>query len=162
MEQVGLSLHPDKTHIVYCKDGKRRGDHEHTSFTFLGYAFRARQARGKNGTYFSGFLPAMSPEALKAKGDEVRAMRIHRLVNLSLDDLARRLNPVVSGWMNYYGRFYRSVMHPLLQRINAYLRRWAGNKYRRLGNYRRFRTWWARLLDGQPSLFAHWRWIQGF
>ena len=162
MEEVGLSLHPDKTRIVYCKDGKRRGDHEHTSFTFLGYQFRARQARTKDDTYFTGFLPAMSPEALKAKGADLRAMRIHRLVNLSLDDLARRLNPVVAGWMTYYGRFYRSAMHPLLQRLNAYLRRWAGNKYRRLGNYRRFRRWWAGVLQRQHTLFAQWRWIQGF
>ena len=44
MQEVGLRLHPDKTRIVYCKDGKRRGDHEHTSFTFLGYTFRARKA----------------------------------------------------------------------------------------------------------------------
>ena len=49
MEQVGLRLHPAKTRIVYCKDGDRRGSHEHTSFTFLGFTFRARAARGKNG-----------------------------------------------------------------------------------------------------------------
>jgi RNA-directed DNA polymerase len=39
MEQVGLRLHPDKTRIVYCQDGRRRGSHEHTSFTFLGMSF---------------------------------------------------------------------------------------------------------------------------
>jgi RNA-directed DNA polymerase len=76
MEEVGLRLHPDKTRIVYCKDGRRRAEHEHTSFTFLGYAFRARGARGKNGRNFTGFLPAISPETLKAKGAELRRMRI--------------------------------------------------------------------------------------
>jgi RNA-directed DNA polymerase len=35
MAQVGLTLHPDKTRIVYCHDGRRRGSHEHTAFTFL-------------------------------------------------------------------------------------------------------------------------------
>ena len=59
MEEVGLRLHPDKTRVVYCKDGTRRGDHEHTSFTFLGFAFRAREARRKDGTYVTSFLPAM-------------------------------------------------------------------------------------------------------
>ena len=48
MAQVGLRLHPDKTKVVYCKDGSRRGSHEHTSFTFLGFTFRARKARGVN------------------------------------------------------------------------------------------------------------------
>jgi RNA-directed DNA polymerase len=160
MGEVGLRLHPDKTRIVYCKDGKRRGDHEHTSFTFLGFTFRARKAKGgRDGGYFVGFLPAMSTEALKAKGTELRAMRIHRRTDLTLDDLARWLNPIVAGWMNYYGRFYRSAMSPLLQHVSSYLRRWAGKKYRRLRTHNRFKRWWTGLVDRQPSLFAHWKWV---
>ena len=62
-------------------------------------------------------------------------MRIHRRTDLSLDDLARWLNPIVAGWMNYYGRFYRSALYPLLRRVSIYLRRWAGKKYRRLRTY---------------------------
>ena len=130
MEEVGLRLHPDKTQVVYCKDSNRRGEHEHTSFTFLGYAFRPREARSKHGVSFTSFLPAISPEALKAKGDRLREMRIHRRTDLTLDDLARWLNPIVAGWMHYYGRYYRSAMYPLLRRVNTYLRRWAGKKYR--------------------------------
>jgi RNA-directed DNA polymerase len=155
MREVGLELHPDKTRVVYCRDGKRRGEHEHTSFTFLGYAFRTRGARGKRGN-FTSFLPAISPEALKAKGVDLRAMRIHRRTDLSLDDLARWLNPIVAGWMHYYGRFYRSAMVPLLRRINTYLRRWAGKKYRRLRTHKRFMRWWAGLQHREPGLFAHW------
>src|SRR4051812_28950308 len=98
MHEVGLRLHPDKTRIVFCKVGRRRATHEHASFTFLGYAFRARGARTKDGRCFTGFLPAISPEALKAKGAELRAMRIHRRTDLSLDDLARWLNPILAGW----------------------------------------------------------------
>ena len=108
MEEVGLRLHPDKTRIVYCKDSNRRGDHEHTSFTFLGYAFRPREARSRDGVTFTSFLPAISPEALKAKSDRLREMRIPKRTDLTLDDLARWLNPIVAGWINYYGRFYRS------------------------------------------------------
>ncbi|MHB1444932.1 MAG: group II intron reverse transcriptase/maturase [Acidimicrobiales bacterium] len=162
MEEVGLKLHPDKTRIVYCKDGKRRGDHEHTSFTFLGFTFRAREAKGARGEYFNSFLPAMSPDALKAKSAELRSMRIHRRTDLTLDDLARWLNPIVAGWMNYYGRFYRSAMEPLLLRVNAYLRRWAGMKYRRLRTLKRFMRWWVGLIDRQPRLFAQWKWVRGY
>jgi len=161
MEEVGLRLHPDKTRIVYCKDGRRRGDHEHTSFTFLGFTFRPRRAQGgRDGGFFVGFLPAMSTEALKAKSAELRAMRIHRRTTHSLDDLARWLNPIVAGWMNYYGRFYRSAMNPLLLRVSAYLRRWAGKKYRRLRSFNRFKRWWIGLIERQPSLFAHWKWVR--
>ncbi len=80
----------------------------------------------------------MSPEALKAKSADLRNLRIQRRTDLTLDDLARWLNPIVAGWMNYYGRFYRSALHPLLRRINSYLRRWAGKKYRRLRTHKRF------------------------
>ncbi|MGZ6693814.1 MAG: hypothetical protein ACXVHQ_41330, partial [Solirubrobacteraceae bacterium] len=62
--------------------------------------------------------------------------------------------------MNYYGRFYRSVIYPLLRRINIYLRRWAGRKYRRLRTLTRFKRWWARVIDRAPDLFAHWQWIR--
>ena len=162
LQEVGLRLHPDKTRVVYCKDGKRRGEHEHISFTFLGFTFRPRKARNsRDGSYFTSFLPAMSTEALKSKSAELRAMRIHRRTNLSLDDLARWLNPIVVGWMNYYGRFYRTAMDPLLRRINTYLMRWAGKKYRRrLRARRRFWRWWTGLLDRQPGLFAHWKWVR--
>ena len=162
MEEVGLSLHPDKTRIVYCKDGKRRGSHEHTEFTFLGYTFRARKAKGARGRYFVSFLPAMSPDALKAKGAVLRSMRIHRRTDLTLFDLARWLNPIVGGWMNFYGRFYHSAMEPLLLRVNAYLRRWAGKKYRKLRTLRAFRAWWARLIQREPRLFVHWQWAHGW
>jgi RNA-directed DNA polymerase len=61
--------------------------------------------------------------------------------------------------MHYYGRFYRSAMAPLLQRVNTYLRRWAGKKYRRLRTYKRFKRWWRGLLERQPALFAQWKWV---
>ena len=162
MAEVGLRLHPDKTRIVYCKDSNRRGQHEHTSFTFLGYAFRPREARRKDGKKFVSFLPAISPEALKAKSDRLRELRIHRRTDLSLDDLAEWLNPIIAGWMNYYGRYYRAEMEPLLLRVNLYLRRWAGKKYTRLRTLQRFTRWWAGLLKREPGLFAHWRAVRSF
>jgi RNA-directed DNA polymerase len=87
MNEVGLRLHPDKTRIVYCKDSNRRGEHEHISFTFLGFAFRPREALGR-GVRFTSFLPAISPEALKAKHAWLRAMRIHMRTDLTVDGLA--------------------------------------------------------------------------
>ena len=71
MSEVGLRLHPDKTRIVYCKDGRRRGEHEHTSFTFLGFTFRPRRAKdGRDGSFFVGFLPAMSTEGSRPKAPD--------------------------------------------------------------------------------------------
>lgn len=163
MEEVGLRLHPDKTRIVYCKDDRRQGKHGHTSFTFLGYTFRQRQARNSTtGQLFRSFVPAMGTEAIKAKNTELRRMCIHHQTTLTLSDLAARLNPVVRGWMQYYGRYYRSAMQPLLQRINTYVRRWAWKKYRRLRTHTCFRAWWDRLLASVPLLFAQWKWVRAY
>jgi RNA-directed DNA polymerase len=162
MKEVGLRLNPDKTRIVYCKDSNRRGDHEHTGFTFLGYAFRPREARSKDGVTFTSFLPAISPEALKARCDRLREMRIPKRTDLTLDDLAGWLNPIVAGWIHYYGRYYRSGIDPLLQRVSSYLRQWAAKKYKRLRSAKRFDRWWTGLLGRQPGLFVHWRLVRNY
>jgi RNA-directed DNA polymerase len=162
LAEVGLRLHPDKTKIVYCKDDNRRGSYEHTSFTFLGFMFCRRTVRTRHGVLFTGFAPAISPAALKAISREVRHWRLHRRTRLDLGELAERINPIVRGWMNYYGRFYRSELHPLLKRINAYLVRWARKKYKRLASFKRVKRWWFGVVDRQPELFAHWRWTATF
>ena len=102
MGEVGLRLHPDKTRIVYCKDGKRRGDDQHTAFTFLGFTFRPRGARAKNGTMFVSFMPAISKDALNKIGREVRSWRLHHRTRQSFSELARWVNPIARGWMQYY------------------------------------------------------------
>jgi RNA-directed DNA polymerase len=164
MAEVGLELHPDKTRIVYCKDrNRRRKDCEHTSFTFLGYTFRARKAlTGDRGSMFAAFLPAVSKDKLKEMSAEVRSWRIHLRTATELDELATWINPVVRGWLTYYGRFYRTELDGLLRRINTYLVRWARRKYRRLRTYKKARRWWDGLTARQPRLFAHWAWITEF
>jgi group II intron reverse transcriptase/maturase len=159
---LGLELHPDKTRIVYCKDDKRRGDYPHTSFTFLGYTFQTRGAKSRDGRMVVGFLPAVSVVALAAMSGQVRRWRLHLWTARSLDELADWINPVVRGWMHYYGRFHRSQMIPLLQRVNTYLMRWAGRKYKRLRSYKRFKAWWFGIIDREPELFAHWKWVRTF
>jgi len=159
MEQAGLRLHPGKTRIVYCQDGNRRGSHEHTSFTFLGFTFRQRRARNKRGRSFSAFLPAISKEALKKISTEVRSWRLHRRIGHTFSELAQRVNPIVRGWMRYYGAFYRSALCQLLSRINAYLVRWIRKKYKRLRAERKAIECWRGITARYPRLFAHWIWV---
>jgi group II intron reverse transcriptase/maturase len=158
MAEVGLRLNPAKTRIVYCKDGRRRLDYEHTTFTFLGFTFRARGARSRNGVNFTGFLPAVSKDALNKMSREVRRWRLHLLTGHTLAELARKINPIVRGWMRYYGANYRTVLDPLLARINAYLMRWIRRKYRRLRPTKKALACWQRITRQQPRLFAHWAW----
>jgi len=155
---VGLELHPDKTRIVYCKDADRRGDHEVTSFTFLGYTFRPRLAKNRWGKHFVNFLPAVSKDAITAMGREIRSWHIARRSDKSLNDLALMFNSIVQGWINYFGRFYKSMLYPLLRRINDHLVRWAMRKYKRLRRREtRARELMAEASRRSPRLFAHWR-----
>ena len=162
MEQVGLALHPTKTKIVYCRGGRRRGSHEHTAFTFLGYTFRDRAARDRQGKNFTSYLPAVSDDALKRMSATVRGWRLHLHGTYSLDEFARWINPIVAGWMNYYGAFYKTALYPFLKRINAYLVRWARKKYKRLGTFKKAKAWWQAVTSREPLLFAHWRWVHAF
>jgi RNA-directed DNA polymerase len=159
MAEVGLRLHPDKTKIVYCKDGNRPGSYEHTAFTFLGFTFRQRRARNRHGKSFSNFLPAISKDALNKISAAVRSWRLHLRTGHTFKDLARRINPIVAGWMQYYGAFYRSALSPLLQRINAYLMRWIRKKYKRLRGKKKARECWQGITERYPLMFAHWKWV---
>ena len=163
MESVGLRLHPDKTRIVYCKDRKRRLDYESTSFTFLGYTFRPRKAPTRDGkSMFTAFLPAISTDALKAKSQTVRGWRLHLRTTRNLAELAEWMNPIIRGWMEYYGQFYRTAMNGLLRRINTYLVRWARRKFKRLRSFKRAQRWWRDLQRREPHLFVHWAWMPDF
>ena len=153
---LGLELHPDKTRVVYCKDGHRRGNFEHTSFDFLGYTFRARRANSRRGL-FVGFLPAISQAARKAVGQKMRAWHLNRRTGTDLSGLARDINAQVRGWINYYGAFYRSELYSLAMRINEHLVRWAMQKFKRLrGQPTRAWAWLDAVRQHHPGLFAHW------
>ena len=144
------------------RDSKRHGTYEAVAFKFLGYTFRPRSAKSENGSIFTSFSPAVASEALKAKSRTVRGWRLHQRTGTSLDELAITINPIVAGWINYYGHFGRIELYPLLRRINTYLMRWARKKYNRLRGYKRFRLWWTGLLDREPELFTHWSLMRTF
>jgi RNA-directed DNA polymerase len=156
--EVGLELHPDKTRIVYCQDADRRGSYEHERFDFLGYTFRPRLSKNRFGKHFVNFTPAVSDNAKKRIGREIRTWRINNRSDKNISDLARMYNPHVQGWIQYYGRFYKSMLYPVFRRFNEHLVRWAMRKYKRLRrHYTRAVEWLAGVARREPRLFAHWR-----
>jgi RNA-directed DNA polymerase len=159
LSECGLELHPDKTRIVYCKQGGRHGSHEHEAFDFLGYTFRPRKAKNKTGQFFVSFSPAVSNTAAKAMRQEIRRWRLHRRTNWTLPELAKAINPIVRGWINYYGRFHRSrLATAVLQQINEYLIRWAMWRYKPMRRSpRKAARFLARIVRSDPALFAHWQ-----
>ncbi len=158
-EQCGLTLHPTKTRIVYCKDANRPGEYEHVSFDFLGFTFQPRRARSRHGQDFSSFLPAMSTKAAKHVRRTIREWRLASTKNhYALEDLPKLVDPVVRGWMQYYGRFYRTECVLTLQHLNEALAAWVRRKHKRFRYRKRAsRQWLRRIADRDPKLFALWQ-----
>jgi hypothetical protein len=152
-----LVLHPEKTRIVYCKDANRRGDFPNQSFDFLGFSFRARKTMWQ-GLPAQGFMPAVSPKALKAISRKIRRWTLQQRSDKSLQDLANMYNPYIRGWINYYGNFYRTQLRSTLTRIDLYVIRWACRKFKRFRhNTEGARDWLERLRRTNPTLLVHWQ-----
>jgi group II intron reverse transcriptase/maturase len=156
--ECGLELHPDKTKIVYCKDDRRRGVYPTTQFDFLGYTFRARLVvLRRERRSFVSFSPAVSNAAMKSMRAKVRQFRIRRWSGLSLQDIAELLNPILRGWIQYYGQFRRSELYRVFRYDNLTMVAWAVKKFKR---FRRSKVRASRFLiqvaEREPNLFAHW------
>lgn len=157
-----LELHPQKTKIVYCKDDDRRGSYSHEQFDFLGYTFRPRRSKNRNGEFFVNFSPAVSNKATKSLRETMREWRLHLRSDKSLEDLAGMFNPVLRGWINYFKSYYKSAMYPTMQHLDRILARWAMRKYKKLRSHkRRAQQWLTRIARKEPKLFAHWQLLQG-
>ena len=158
LADCGLELHSTKTKIVYCKDDDRRGTYENIKFDFLGYSFQPRRAKNRWGKFFVSFLPAISAKAAKKIRHTIRDWRMASTRNNQrLEDLADFTNPVVRGWLNYYGRFYRSKCIQVLRHFNEALGRWARWKYKRFKRRERASMHWlGRIARRDPKLFVLW------
>jgi len=153
-----LELHSDKTRIVYCKDDDRRGNYPEIKFDFLGYTFRPRRSKNRYGKHFINFTPAVSNKSCKAMRQVIRGWRIHLKPDKELIDISRMFNPVIRGWINYYGCFYKSGLFPVLRKLNRAIIHWARRKYKRLARHRRRAEYWlGRIARREPQLFAHWQ-----
>jgi RNA-directed DNA polymerase len=158
LAECHLELHPTKTKIVYCRDERRREPYSNVMFDFLGYCFRPRTVWGsRSGRLFCGYTPAVSPSALKAMRQKIRDLGIRRQTQLSLDDIAERLNPLLRGWIAYYGRFSPSELYPLLRYVNQTLLAWAKRKFKRFKKHRtRARHFLQKIARENADLFIHW------
>lgn len=159
LAQCRLTVHPEKTKIVYCRDSNRKGRYPEVHFDFLGYTFKPRRARNRRGQLFTSFCPGVSEKAAKTMREMMRRnWRIARRTDKDLSDLARMFNPTLQSWISYYGRFYKSALVPVFRPLNSAIVRWAQRKYRKRlrGHKQRAWHWLKGIAQREPSLFAHW------
>lgn len=159
LAQCGLELHPVKTRIVYCQDADRRGESDSVKFDFLGYSFQPRLAKNRWGKHFLSFLPAISAKSAKAIRATIRGWRMASTRNnQQLEDLARLVNPSVRGWMNYYGRYYRSKCVLVLRDLNVALAAWVRRKFTQYRcRERASMHWLGRVARRDRALFVLWQ-----
>lgn len=158
LQDCKLELHPEKTRIVYCKDEDRRGTYVNEKFDFLGYTFRPRRSKNRYGKYFINFSPAVSDKAAKSMRQTMRSWRLQLRSDKSIEDLGHMFYSTINGWINYYGKFYKSELYPVFAHLNRLLVRWVMRKYKRLKGHQRNATYWiGKVAKREPHLFPHWR-----
>lgn len=158
MRECELEIHPGKTAIVYCKDSNRKENHANIQFTFLGYSFRPRKAKAKNGRSFTSFIPAISKDAKRHIRETIKGWYLLHQTEKSLQDLAEKYNSAIRGWLNYYGRYGKIELAKVLQHINLHLMWWMRRKFLKY-KYKTKRSYLylQHISNSYPDLFEHWK-----
>jgi RNA-directed DNA polymerase len=158
LTSVGLEMHSGKTGLVYLGTYPRWN--VETEFTFLGYDFKYRTLKdGRDGSLFRKVTPAASKKAMKRIVTEIKSWKIHRSTRASIQDIARRYNATIRGWIEYYGKFwYRNFSYRLWTALQSRLLKWVKAKYR-ISN-KKASKYLAGIKRENPKLFAHWYLLQ--
>jgi RNA-directed DNA polymerase len=154
-----LMLSEEKTQMVYCKDSNRNETYLHDSVDFMGYTFRPRSSRNCQGKFLVSFTPAVSRTSLKAMRTKIKEHpMIKGCFSQSIEELASALNPILQGWINYYGQFRQSSLSAIYDYTNEKIMKWARRKYKHLQRRKtQSSQWLKKVYLHNPTLFAHWR-----
>ena len=156
-----LELHPEKTKIVYCKDSNRKGSYPQEKFDFLGYSFRPRSSKNRFGKLFVNFSPAISDKAQIRVREVVKSWLKEVKPTALIKELAAIANPVITGWINYYGKFHASELWSVVNYTEAIIMKWGKKKYEKLKQgCKKANDWLKKTKERQPNLFKHWQWMR--
>jgi DNA invertase Pin-like site-specific DNA recombinase len=154
---------PPLVQIVCCNVKRPGGNGIAQKFTFLGYEFRPRRVCSRQGKLFVSFTPAISPHAAKSIRQRIRHWRLNLQTRRTLEEVAHAVNPIVRGWIIYYGAYNRSSLSPILRHIDHHLVKWVKRKYKKRGRYfKRAKNWLGKTAQHRPELFIHWQFGAAF
>ena len=81
--------------------------------------------------------------------------------NNTLKEFTEIVNPVTTGWINYYGKYHASELWVIMRHIETEIMRWFKKKYEELKrNWKKAKDWVGKVKHKQPSLFKHWQWMR--
>ena len=158
MNEYSLTLHPEKTKVVYCKNYRRNEEHDQNSFTFLSYTFRPRPAKDKfdSNKLIVLFNGAISNAAKTSIRKAIRKVLNPQWTSGKLEAFAKVLNPKIRGWINYYGKFFKMRMIRTFNYLDSLIMRWIANKYKitsKAVTVEKFK----RIKEETPLMFYHWK-----
>ena len=159
LAECGLEMHPTKTKIVYCKDGKRKARIRTVKFDFLGYCFRPRLVRRRPGQHPVLWLQPRG-QRLGSEGHAVGDSGLESShENPAVYDEIRPPDSIrfFGGGLPTTGDTRHRRCAPLLRYVNQTLLAWAMRKFKRFKAHKiRASQFLQQLAAGRPDLFVHW------
>lgn len=158
LAECKLRLSEEKTKMVYCQDYRRpkRKDYG-KKFDFLGFTFKPKTIISKNGGLFLGYGSTISQKAQSRIIEGWKQLNLHRLSELTMQDIANQVNPQMIGIIRYYGKFKLRGLQPLMKRFEFRLAKWVLSKYKKFkGSYREAHKWISELKISYPAMFYYW------
>lgn len=162
MHDVKLELHPTKTKIVRCSSYGKKDKHTEIAFDFLGYTFQPRSGVSrKSKKLFIGYDCAISKSSRKEIAEKIRKLKVSTLSFKSIVGVAQHLNPIIRGWVYYYGKFKMYELTKVFRLLSRRLVMWVRKRYKRYKtSIRKAYKWLHTVREQYPTLFYHWRFPQ--
>jgi RNA-directed DNA polymerase len=158
LSEYKLEVHPEKTKIVYCKQGYRKENYSVNSFTFLGVQYSPLLVRNRYGQMFRGYSTFVPANSFKEIGAFLRSLKIRDKTDQTIHQLAKLINGRMSGWFNYFREWGVSrVCGYFLFRLNQRLIKWAMNRHKRLTSKTKAIGYLRSEQRRNPELFVHWK-----
>lgn len=157
LTECGLTAHPEKTRIVYCKKDKRNLTGHPVQFNFLGFSFQPIRNKLKSGGSFLQYDCKMSRKSKVRITQELMKLGFHNKSQWTIQGVANLLNPKIRGWIQYYGKISKRSLKPVFYYLHHRMIRWILNKYKSFkGSKVKAIAWLREIGKSYPNLFYHW------
>ena len=153
---MAVTLHPEKTQIIYCQSWKHTANYERTGFDFLGFTFLLRLTRLQRGVFSVGFLPAISPQAAKRIRTEINSWSWKTWIPGEVKEIIHFSPSKLRGWMEYDGKFNRGAVCHVWCHFEQKLSPWAKRKDKSIKTKAQAVRKVIAFQRRNPKLLVHW------